>query len=152
MKIIQTLKIFQTLKFFPNSEGQTLIKLTDKEVEALKIRPKILRRSSTMVLKMSAGQWMPLSSDKKDNLYDHYLQHIYIYICNVYEATFMFFRKERLIPHQGKDSNSFFHRTLTKSSNKSMMIEQASQTTLWCTDTFSTSLFYLYIMEWRLED
>jgi len=37
---------------------------------------------------------------------------------------------EQLIPHPGKDSNSFLHRTLTKSRNKSMLIDQASTTTL----------------------
>jgi len=59
---------------------------------------------------------------------------------------------ERLIPRQGKDSNSFLHRTLTKSSNKSTLIDQASTTTLWCAVTSLTSLSYLYIKEWRHED
>jgi hypothetical protein len=93
---------------------------------------------------------MSLLSDntRRTPLYDHYLQHSHVH---VYEATNVFFGKERLIPLQGKDSNSFLHRTLTKSSNKSMLIYQAYQTTLWCVGTLSTSFFYLYIKEWRLE-
>ena len=60
--------------------------------------------------------------------------------------------KEQLIHHRGKVSNSFIHRTLTKSSNKSMVLDQASLTTLMMRWHSSTSLFKLYIKDWILEE
>jgi len=48
-------------------------------------------------------------------------------MCIVRSYSCASIEKERLIPYQGKDSNSFLHMTLTKSINKSMMIDQASQ-------------------------
>jgi len=50
--------------------------------------------------------------------------------CALYEATTVYpLEKERIIPYQEK-SKSFLHRTLIKSSNKSMLIDQYSQMTL----------------------
>jgi len=72
--------------------------------------------------------------------------------CENVRSYIYFFERERLIHLQGNDSNTFLHRTLTKTSNKSMLNDQTSLTTLWCVGTLSTSVFYLYINEWRLED
>jgi len=59
---------------------------------------------------------------------------------------------EQLIPYQGMVFKLFLHKTSTKSSDKSLLIDQASLTTLWCAGTSTTSLSYLYINEWRFED
>jgi len=63
-------------------------------------------------------------------MYDHYSTTSNNPICIVRNYICVSIGKERLIPYQGKDSNSFLHRTLTKSSNKSMLNDQASQMTL----------------------
>jgi hypothetical protein len=62
------------------------------------------------------------------------------------------FEKEQLIPYQGKVSKSFLHRTLTKSSNKTMMLDQDSPMTLMMCWHSSASFFNLYIKDLRLEE
>jgi len=67
---------------------------------------------------------------KKDNNVRpllHYLQHSHVH-CTSYIRVSI--GKERLISYQGRDSNSFLHRTLTKLSNKSILNDQASLVTL----------------------
>jgi hypothetical protein len=83
-------------------------------------------------LKISEGQWMSLSNDstRRTACITTTLTTSKIPMCNVYEATIVFFGIERLIPYQGEDSNSLLHRTLTKSRNKSMLNDQASIMTL----------------------
>ena len=75
-----------------------------------------------------------------------------ILMCIVRNYSCVLFGKERVIPFQGIDSKSFLHRTLTKSSNRLMMIDQASQTTILMSWHISTSLFNLYIKDWKLEE
>jgi len=73
-----------------------------------------------MVLEMSKGQWLSLS--EKDNEGQCVRPLPQKFPCALYEAIYscVSIGKEQLILYQGKDSNSFIHRTLTKSSNKSM--------------------------------
>ena len=66
----------------------------------------------------------------KDNLVRPLLPYLNIPMCIIRSYNCVSIGKERLIPYQGKDSNSFFYRTLTKSSKKSMLNDQASQMTL----------------------
>jgi hypothetical protein len=82
-----------------------------------------------MVLKISEDQHMSLSSTGRTivEIVQPLLQHSHV---KTYEATSMFFGREWLIHLQGNDSNTFLHRTLTKSSNKSMLNDQASLMTL----------------------
>jgi len=89
-----------------------------------------------MVLEMSKGQWMSLSlTDNEGQQCKTTTSTSNIPMCIVRSYKCVSIGKEWLIPYQGKDSNSFLRRTLTKSSNKSMMNDQASQLTLWCADT-----------------
>jgi len=73
-------------------------------------------------------------------------------MCIVRSYNYVLFGKERIILYQGKVSKSFLHMTLTKSNNKSMLIGQASLTTLMMCWHSSTSLFNIYINDWRLEE
>jgi hypothetical protein len=86
---------------------------------------------------------------QKVQLYNHYLQQSHVH-CRSYNCVSN--GLEWLIPYQGMVFKLFLPGTLTKSSNKSMMIDQPSLTTLLMRWHYSTSLCNLYIKDWWLEE
>jgi len=60
----------------------------------------------------------------KETLYNHYSTTSNIPMCIVRSYNCVSIGKEQLTYYQENYSNSFFHRTLTKSSNKSIMNDQ----------------------------